>query len=53
MDDKSEREYTALLCIHNGTTSNPKGCPLSHSNMMHATKAMTEMDYIRDKDKVF
>ena len=48
----SRDDDTAFIMYTSGTTSNPKGCPLSHNNMMHATKAMMERWSI-SKDDVF
>ena len=47
-EPQSEGEDTAFYYVYtSGTTSNPKGCPLSHNNMMHATEAMIgKMEYI-------
>ena len=49
-EPKSEGEDIAFIMYTSGTTSNPKGCPLSHNNMMHATEAMSERWNISSND---
>ena len=49
-EPQSEGEDTAFIMYTSGTTSNPKGCPLSHNNMMHATEAMMERWNISSSD---
>ena len=46
----SEGDDTAFIMYTSGTTSNPKGCPLSHNNMAHTTKAMMERWSISKED---
>ena len=46
----SGSDDAAFIMYTSGTTSNPKGCPLSHNNMIHSSKSMLERWDISNKD---
>ena len=40
----------AFVMYTSGTTSNPKGCPLSHNNVLHVANSMVDRWKMNDKD---
>ena len=40
----------AFVMYTSGTTSNPKGCPLSHKNVLHVANSMVDRWKMNDKD---
>ena len=56
VDDSLNEEATgseddpAFIMYTSGTTSNPKGCPLSHKNVLHVANSMVDRWKMNDKD---
>ena len=56
VDDSLNEEATgsendpAFVMYTSGTTSNPKGCPLSHNNVLHVANSMVDRWKMNDKD---
>ena len=46
----SKGDDPAFIMYTSGTTSNPKGCPLSHNNMIHSSISMAERWTMTEKD---